>query len=354
MRKIVTALLLSAALYSCSTPEYSITGNLGMAPGDSLYVKDVYHNDSVLAAGVVAADGSFLLKGRITEPAIAQLYNRHDQMVYPDIFVEPGEIRIVMREQGGYKAAGTPLNDSLNSFNDRVGAIQERYRSLILSQQNPDLIPNILASTAEGVVDKNTGNLLGIWLFKTHEYPRFSRDSAGVAGARARLEKFTPGIQAHPLAKRMFSELEAIENTSIGKPYLPLSLPTPSGQQVALSDLIGPGRWVLIDFWATWCGPCMDELSYLTDAYEQFKDKGFEIYAVSLDNDLAQWQQVITDKNLNWVHVMGVGPDKKSQAARSYGIRSIPSNLLISPEGTIVAKNLRGDALKKKLKEIIG
>lgn len=354
MKKLCYTLLPTAALSGCGNPSYTIWGQFTLTPGDSLFVKDIYHNDSILTTGVVASDSSFSLKGTLSEPTIVRIYNQHEQLVYPDIFLERGDIRIVPREDiGGYNATGTPLNDSLNSFNARYITMREKYQTMIMARKNPEIIPSLLAPIIKRAVDNNADNLTGLFIFHAHEFSEISRDSAGVAAARSRLDQFTPTLTAHPLMQKMLRELEIIENTSIGKPYTELTLPNPAGTPISLSSLVGPGRWVLIEFWATWCGPCMSEVPYLVDAYTAFGDKGFEIYGISLDNDTQKWQQVIAEKQQDWTHVLGIDSRKKSPAARSYGIRSIPANLLISPEGIIVAKDLRGEALQAKLREVI-
>ena len=108
---------------------------------------------------------------------------------------------------------------------------------------------------------------------------------------------------------------------------------------------------VVIDFWATWCGPCCREIPHLREAYAACKSKGLEIYGVSLDNDAAKWRTFVADNDMPWINVLGVNADKRSDAAAMYGISSIPANFLISPEGIIVARDLRGENIKARLEE---
>ena len=125
-----------------------------------------------------------------------------------------------------------------------------------------------------------------------------------------------------------------------------------AGETIALSSLTGPGRWVLLDFWATWCTPCMNEVPHLKKAYETFHAKGFEIYGVSLDTDLTRWENIIGEQGMNWINVAqkkGGGFDPTAL----YAVSSIPANFLISPKGKIVAKNLRGEHLEEKLAEVL-
>lgn len=139
--------------------------------------------------------------------------------------------------------------------------------------------------------------------------------------------------------------------TAIGSLAPEISLPTPNGDTVRLSSY--RGKYVLVDFWAKWCGPCRRENPNVVKAYHAFKGKGFEILGVSLDRTREDWVQAIQDDGLVWTHVS----DLKyfdSQAAADYNINAIPFSILVGPDGRIVEKNLRGPALHKKLAEIFG
>lgn len=126
-----------------------------------------------------------------------------------------------------------------------------------------------------------------------------------------------------------------------------------SGKAVALHDF--RGKYVLVDFWASWCGPCRQENPNVVNAYNQYKDKNFTVLGVSLDRPGAKdaWLNAIHKDNLTWTQVS----DLKfwdNEVARQYGIRSIPQNFLIGPDGKIVAKNIRGEALSRKVAELTG
>ena len=129
-------------------------------------------------------------------------------------------------------------------------------------------------------------------------------------------------------------------------------LNSPEGKEIKLSQVVGDNKYTLLDFWASWCGPCMAELPYLKAAYDTWHGKGFEIYGVSYDEDGAAWRGAITGGEMNWVHVSALkGWGCPTQAL--YGVNSIPRNYLIDRKGNIVAKNLRGEALAKKLEELL-
>lgn len=138
---------------------------------------------------------------------------------------------------------------------------------------------------------------------------------------------------------------------AVGNPAPEISLPDPEGNVVKLSSL--KGKVVLIDFWASWCGPCRKENPHVVNLYKKYKDKGFTVYGVSLDKNKGAWVKAIEQDGLTWTHVSDLrGWDNK--AALNYGVRSIPATFLIDAQGNVIAKNLRGKALENALAEIFG
>lgn len=130
--------------------------------------------------------------------------------------------------------------------------------------------------------------------------------------------------------------------------YTDISLPGPQGQVVKVSEYVGKNKLVMIDFWASWCGPCMGEMPYVVKAYEMFHNKGLEIVGVSLDKDKGNWLAAIEQTGQKWPQMSDLkGWD--SEGAALYGIQSIPANVLINEQGEIVARDLRGDALLKEI-----
>jgi peroxiredoxin len=163
-------------------------------------------------------------------------------------------------------------------------------------------------------------------------------------------ENLTPAVQRSFFGSKLGELVASINKTAVGSMAPDFSQNDPNGTPISLSSL--RGKYVLVDFWASWCQPCRMENPNIVNAYKNFKDKGFEILGVSLDQDGAAWAKAITDDKLTWKHVS----DLKywdNEVAKMYGIRSIPASFLLDQEGKIIAKDLRGEALEAKLKELM-
>ena len=142
-----------------------------------------------------------------------------------------------------------------------------------------------------------------------------------------------------------------IKKSWIGKQAPEISLPDTEGKKISLSSY--RGKYVLVDFWASWCGPCRRENPTVVEAHNRFRNKNFTVLGVSLDRQKEAWEKAIVDDNLNWTHISDL-KYWQSEVVPVYRIESIPFNVLVDPDGKIVAENLRGTALDQKLSEILG
>jgi len=165
------------------------------------------------------------------------------------------------------------------------------------------------------------------------------------------LAKFQKSWPSFHYTKELEEMVTRMKVTAIGQMAPEITLPNPSGDTIKLSSL--RGKYVLVDFWAKWCGPCRQENPNVVRAYHKFKSKGFEIYSVSLDKNKEDWLKAIKDDGLEWTHVSDL-KYWNSIAARDYNITGIPFSILLDKDGKIIAKNLRGAALDEKLTEVLG
>lgn len=140
--------------------------------------------------------------------------------------------------------------------------------------------------------------------------------------------------------------------TAVGKTYTDISAADPDGKIISLSSLVGEGKWVLVDFWATWCPPCRAEIVELKKAYAKYAQKGFVVLGVSLDRNKDAWKKFLKDEKLTWVAVNDVNDEGKTPSAAVYSVKFIPTNILISPEGKIVVNSNDWNDVEDKLVEI--
>ena len=218
---------------------------------------------------------------------------------------------------------------------DSLSAIFETPYNSIINQSNILMVDKIT---------KNTNMYSSIMAIQALDPDKYSDLYKSLdAGLSKKFPKDKNVIMFHEVVERMLS-------TNVGQFAPEISLPSPDGKEIALSSL--KGKLVLIDFWASWCGPCRKEMPNVVKIYSKFKNKGFEIYGVSLDQDKEKWMEAITKDGINWPQVS----DLKywdNVAARIYNVQGIPYTVLIDKDGKIIAKNLRGQELEKKIAEVL-
>ena len=218
---------------------------------------------------------------------------------------------------------------------DSLSAIFETPYNSIINQSNILMVDKI---------SKNTNMYSSIMAIQALDPDKYSDLYKSLdAGLSKKFPNDKNVIMFHEVVERMLS-------TNVGQFAPEISLPTPNGKEIALSSL--KGKLVLIDFWASWCGPCRKEMPNVVKIYSKFKNKGFEIYGVSLDQDKEKWMEAITKDGINWPQVS----DLKywdNVAAKIYNVQGIPYTVLIDKDGKIIAKNLRGQELEKKIAEVL-
>ena len=154
------------------------------------------------------------------------------------------------------------------------------------------------------------------------------------------------------LKNDLLARMEPARKIQPGQQFIEVALPTPQGDTLRLSEIVAKSKVTLLDFWASWCGPCRQFNPILVEIYKQFHDKGFDIYGVSLDQDKEQWTKAIKEQNLTWNHVSNLKA-WDCPARLDYMVQGIPSSVLIGQDGKIIAHNLEGNELKAKLAEIL-
>ncbi len=234
-----------------------------------------------------------------------------------------------------------------NRTNDRLSALYKEMERMIALDQMDEFPQTIFEFVGE-----NTDNFGGVLMLS-----QMSLTGRGnivpTEEVMALYPKFTPEMKALPVMVEIGKRIDEAKakEAAFGGKYIEIVSTTPDGKQLKLSDVVAANRYTLIDFWASWCGPCLREMPYLREAYAKFHGQGFEIFGVSLDADGEAWRKATVDHDMTWLHVNSI-EDGDDSAAAAYGVRSIPASWLVDGEGNIVARNLRGEAVAEKLAEL--
>lgn len=337
-----------AALCSCTAPNgYVITGEVAEGV-EKVYLID---REAGLIDSAAVEQGRFRMEGTIEVPSVADLCDSRQlatSQLRLYLVLEAGTIRIVPAADGGYVAVGTPANDAWTAVTVRRRTLMDEYRSEETSDQRREEIQQEFSDLVLETIKTNSDNLYGLLLLNDLLY------DDPVEELQNLIDGFSPAMQQHPLMAEIKESVAKKLLTEVGQPCIDFGQPTADGQVITLRSVVEnpANKLVLLDFWASWCGPCMGEVPYLVQTYREFHDKGFEIFGVSLDNNRERWLDAIESKAMNWIHVSDL-LGWQNAAAADYGVRSIPANFLLDAEGRIVATNLRGEQLYAKIAELL-
>jgi peroxiredoxin len=374
MRYFLISILCYVAMISCQQPGsnkvyavakdsvYTITGKIDGIDSGWVYL---LHRQSAAEApdSAQVTNGYFNFRGKATVPEFCLLgiTNNGNKEYRLGFFLENGQLHI-----SGKK-------DSVSNALITGSAVQDEYKSFIASRKPLDEEGDKLETLYESSKnDKRlTDSLQKIFEIYGQKEKDFVRDyakqhpSSYVAASQVyqnfsynpeakQLESiyasFDPVIKDSYFGKKIKDVLDIAKKTAIGNHAPDFNLNDADGKPVALSSF--RGKYVLVDFWASWCGPCRQENPAVVKAYQQYHHKGFDILGVSLDDEKEAWVKAIKKDNLNWSHVSDLKGWKNS-AAELYGVQAIPMNFLLDKEGNIVGKGLRGDKLEEKLAEVM-
>jgi peroxiredoxin len=321
-------------------------------------------------------DGKFSFAGVLAEATLANLLLRvQEPSVQKDnqdnpgaqendvltLFLDKGDITVTTEDSiSKATVKGSVANDDylrlngqLKDVDGRLDELERQYRQLYMAEDEEGMkklepqFDELAAQQKQIMRDFLQNNCNSpIALYVLNKYADYEINLAEIEPMFNKLGKH---IRNTPGGKEFASGLEAAKKTAVGQPALDFAQPDVEGKNVSLASY--KGKYLLIGFWASWCGPCRAENPNVLKAYSRFRDKGFDVLSVSLDDKREKWVAAIQADNLQWTQVSDL-KGWKNEVAEKYGIRAIPQNLLIDPKGNIIAKNLRGDALEKKLEEV--
>ncbi|MGZ3950410.1 MAG: redoxin domain-containing protein [Flavisolibacter sp.] len=371
MNKLFLLLLLPVISIAQSPKEFELKGKLNLSkPVDWVYLRYMSGDDNVTDS-LQPKNGEFKFKGIITEPVVATLITKFKQQgedkparEFIQLFLEPVKVEFnakdslknnTVKGSAGY-ADFAALTKQQEAYSSQFDALYDAYDSLQKAgdkegmKKTEDAITTLNSQMNESVyasfVKKHPNS--SVALFAVKQYAGWDIDASKVEPL---FNSLPASVRSLPSARALKDRIDIARKTGIGNYAMDFTQNDTLGKPVSLSFF--KGKYVLVDFWASWCGPCRRENPNVVKVFNKYKDKNFTILSVSLDRPDAKdkWLAAIHKDGLTWTHVS----DLKywdNAVAKEYGIRAIPQNLLLDPQGKIIAKNLRGEDLDAKLTDV--
>lgn len=351
---------LVAALCACQSNQYKIAGVAeGVSDGDTLFLTNDLETGAPCDT-IVVKDGKFTLSGEADSTALCMIYSASRNEINAPFFMEPGNISIRLTETpGGSRVGGTLCNDQWQQLNDSVISIgkeinriaehiygnnlpqEEQQKGMEQIEKLNQRFANLVIKTAE----KNNDNEFGYFLLTY--YPEELIDNT----TRGRLIKQLPAdMRKRPAIIQWEKDIAKTEQTAEGATISDFKQPSVDGTEVSIMDEIKKNRITIIDFWASWCGPCRQEMPNMIQLYDKYSTNGLGIVGISLDTDRDAWIQAIDQFGMKWPQMSDL-KGWENAAAQQFSISSIPHTIVIDQKGKILRRGLRGEQLENFVAE---
>ena len=381
MKKIILFLTATVMLASCSKDKYTISGTAtGFENGKTVILETQDEKGLTAVDTVKIENGKFEIKGKTTEPAFHTLQIEGAQGKIPFI-LENGDITIVVNKDTIQKSkiSGTYDNDEYVKFNEEITKIQKplmdfqtkNMQLMQTAQQTKDtVVINGLMKEYSKIQTEIGATSKSKYLDYANTHPKSFISVLIIQGMSN-----DPTTEANKLESMYNSLDESLKNSKPGKavkakitekkspsvgaaPAAPagkwrtdFSAPNPQGKTISLKESLG--KVTIVDFWASWCGPCRRENPNVVAIYAELHSKGLNIIGVSLDEDPTKWKEAIAKDKLTWTQVSNL-KGWEDPIAKQYKVESIPATFILDQSGNVVAQDLRGDELKAKIIELLG
>lgn len=360
MKKVLILFSIAAFIFSCSQEKgYVIQGELPGAEG-TVYLQQridgVYEN--LDSAEVV--EGVFEMKGTVELPEdyLLSMGPRDKALIFLDnanftVKADTSIITDAKIEGGADQSLYNEYNTEYNRQYDYLIGEYQKARGLEEGAEKEaimtmvDSLYEVAQQYQEDFMKLHTGSPVAAYILTRIQYGKDGNELDELLGM---LDESLAATNAY---KSLSKRVEALKKVAIGATAPDFTQNDVDGNPVKFSDIYSANKLTLVDFWASWCGPCRQENPNVVAAFKKFSDKGFMVFGVSLDQSKERWLQAIEDDGLTWQHVsdlQGWG----NVVAKDYAVNSIPASFMVDANGTIVAANARGEDLHKKIEEFLG
>lgn len=365
---VAIIILMASCTEKPAVKEYTLTGNLSSGGSDSLqvYLQEIDENtgEFVSVDTTTVKNGTFVFKGTAGESPVLRFISAEGISKPVLVAIEAGNIDVSFDTAFVATVKGTALNDTYQAFSNKRNKASDDLRALSKLSKEAEKAGTLTPQYEKELDDKYDSLYNGmkkeVFDFTkaniTNPLGVYTLTDRGVSFDAAQLKELLPALDAkaktNAKVQKLEKRLEALEATEIGKQFVDIKGTTPDGKELSLSEYAGKGKYVLVDFWASWCPPCRKDMPLVVEAYKKYKNKGFEIVGVSLDDDKVEWEKGIKDLNITWPQVSDL-KGWKTELGAAYAVNSIPHTVLLDKEGKIIATDLRGDQLSEKLAELL-
>jgi peroxiredoxin len=366
MKKIIYLFIVETIIVSCATrgSQFVINGKIAGAEGVTFILQERVAGKYIKLDSAVVKKGVFTIKGVVEYPKMVVLMAK-DMRKGTSFYIENSEITITghIDSLNNAKITGSKTQDqyiayqnSLKQFEDRTEKNSAEYKvaeaagdkaKMTGLEKASEQIYNDEIAFDKQFIKSNPKSFVSPDVLYNRSYDLDANEMESLINA------FDTNVAKIQLVQNLKAHVAVMKTVDIGRKAPDFIMNNVDGKPLALSSKIGKSKLLLIDFWASWCGPCRMENPNVVKVFKEFSKKGFDVFSVSLDRTKEAWLKGIADDKLTWTHVSDL-LYWNSAAAKLYAVNAIPANFLVDETGTIIARNIRGDALYNKVKEVLG